>query len=427
MSKVLLARICDLIQEDIGSRGLRTDPDENLVTVCAGDFAAACRSIAEHPDAAVGIVTGFYIPHAQPPCGETDGPLGAVFLARALVPLGIKVVVLTDPFCVGAIQAGLAVAGLRKQVPLVPLPTEEELEQMAAQFEWVHQQEPGVTVPLRGDSHAEFYWKIVSQQTGRLTHLVALERVGPSHTPESLRSQGAAPADLALFAEAVAAEHHDRCHTMRGRDITAHMSPVHLLFEATARQEAGITTIGIGDGGNEIGMGKVPWRVVHRNVPGGGAVACRVPVDHLIVCGISNWGAYGLAAGVRLLRGQVDGDLFDLNRERELLECMVQRGPLVDGVTGEEAATVDGQSFERYAEPLRQLATLTARRRPLATWPTPPAPPSAGAPAPANCAPTPAAWPSATCRRTSSSCRASWRSTSCCSASATRNRVRCST
>src|SRR5262249_49852513 len=62
-----------IIQEDVNNRGLQTDPHENLVTACPQDFAAACGSLAgaEHP--AVAIVTGFYIPHGQPPCGETDG------------------------------------------------------------------------------------------------------------------------------------------------------------------------------------------------------------------------------------------------------------------------------------------------------------------------------------------------------------------
>jgi hypothetical protein len=66
----------------------------------------------------------------------------------------------------------------------------------------------------------------------------------------------------------------------------------------------GSGSLGIGDGGNEIGMGKIRWEIIRRNIPRGGLVACRVPVDHLIVCGVSNWGAYGLAAGVLLLRGQ---------------------------------------------------------------------------------------------------------------------------
>src|SRR5207244_9701718 len=96
-----------------------------------------------------------------------------------------------------------------------------------------------------------------------------------------------------------------------------------------------LPTVGIGDGGNEIGMGKIPWPVIRRNIPNGGLVACWVSTDHLIVCGVSNWGAYGLGAGVRLLRGESgETDLFDPDREEALLEIVVERGRLVDGVSG---------------------------------------------------------------------------------------------
>src|SRR4051812_47796284 len=105
MSDGYLRQVRDLIQEDVGNRGLRTDPDANLITACPDDFAAACRSLATTAHPVAGIVTGFYIPTAQPSAGETDGPLGALFLARALVPLGIKVILLTDDFCVQALQA----------------------------------------------------------------------------------------------------------------------------------------------------------------------------------------------------------------------------------------------------------------------------------------------------------------------------------
>src|SRR2546422_2009384 len=37
---------------------------------------------AETPNLTIGILTGFVIPHAKPPSAETDGPLGAVFLAH---------------------------------------------------------------------------------------------------------------------------------------------------------------------------------------------------------------------------------------------------------------------------------------------------------------------------------------------------------
>jgi hypothetical protein len=334
MSAAPLDAICAIIQEDIGNRGLRSDPVENLITATMGDFHAACRSIAETPNAAVAIVTGFFIAHASPPCGETDGPLGAVFVARALTPLGIGVILASDAFCIPALEAGLSAAGLGKSVPLITLPS---VEPASAQ-----------------------YWHYFRDHAGDLTHLLALERVGPSHTPESIESQTPkSPAVRARFRAEVPPDHHDRCHSMRGRDITSHVSPAHHVFEEAARQSPRITTLAIGDGGNEIGMGKIPWEVIRRNIPNGGLVACRTPVDHLIVCGISNWGAYGLAAGVRLLSSAPpDPELFNLERERELLQLMIDHGLLVDGMTGEQTLSVDGFPFDRYAQPLRQLAQI---------------------------------------------------------------------
>jgi hypothetical protein len=329
VSDSILDAICSIIQEDVGNRGLRADPVRNLITETAGDFQAACHSIAETTNAAVAIVTGFYIPHARPPCGETDGPLGALFLARAVTPLGIQVVLATDAFCVPALRAGLEACGLNQSVSLVTLPTARE------------------------SAHA--YWQSFVEQARMrqpLTHLIALERVGPSHTPASILQQGGAVEE---FVRDVPASHHDRCHTMRGRDITDRMSPAHLLFEAASRQTPSIATIGIGDGGNEVGMGKIAWDVIRRNVPGGASVACRVPTDRLIVSGVSNWGAYGLATGVLALRDGCDQALFDVERERDLLRIMVERGPLVDGVAGKATVSVDGLEFERYAEPLRKI------------------------------------------------------------------------
>ncbi|HKB36903.1 MAG TPA: glutamate cyclase domain-containing protein, partial [Gemmataceae bacterium] len=83
--------------------------------------------------------------------------------------------------------------------------------------------------------------------------------------------------------------------------------------------------------------------------------------DELIVCGVSNWGAYGLAAGVLHLLGvDEDATLFSIEHERELLRMMVEKGPLVDGVTGRAEVSVDGLAFERYAEPLRRLPSILA-------------------------------------------------------------------
>jgi hypothetical protein len=117
--------------------------------------------------------------------------------------------------------------------------------------------------------------------------------------------------------------------------------------------------IGIGDGGNEIGMGKIPHETIVKNIPNGDLIHCRVPTDHLIVAGVSNWGAYALAAGVYVLRGvKPPSDLFDPDCEREILEVMVREGPLVDGVTGKQTATVDGLTWDEYAKPLVRIREI---------------------------------------------------------------------
>jgi len=294
-----LRALRDAVQVDVGSRGLARDPADNLFTACPDDFAAACHSIAEHPAPRIGIVTGFMIPSVDPPTGETDGPPGALFLARVFESLGIPAVLFSDAAGYSALWAGLEHLGLSTAVPLIDLPM--TLDPAAV---W-HSARP-------------------------VTHLVAIERSGPTAA--------------------------GRNHTMRGRDVTDLTAPAHLLFEGP-RDYA---TIGIGDGGNEIGMGKVPFDTIARNIPNGDVVACRTATDHLIVAGISNWGAWSLAAGVMLLRGKVDAGLFDVDREHDLLKLLVERGPLVDGVTGQRTATVDGLAFEEYAKPLQVIAS-TAR------------------------------------------------------------------
>jgi hypothetical protein len=37
---------------------------------------------------------------------------------------------------------------------------------------------------------------------------------------------------------------------------------------------------------------------------------------------------------------------------------MIERGPLVDGMSGLPELSVDGFSFDHYAEPLRRLAAI---------------------------------------------------------------------
>jgi hypothetical protein len=322
----LIARFRDRVQQDVGNRGLARDPEANLFNACPDDLLRACVALAQVKDPLVGVATGFFIPTADPPAYETDGPLGAVFLARTLAALGVRVVLLADPGCHPALRAGLAVAGHAK-VPVEALPDA-----------W--------PTPLPAFSL-----------------LITLEMVGPNHTEESIRqSPAVTPAAITAFREEVPSEKRDRCYSMRARDITDRAGTAPRLFDpSTARSWK---TVGIGDGGNEIGMGKVPWEVVRRNIPQGGLIACRLPADCLIAAGVSNWGAYALAAGTAVLRGgDLPADLFDPGREADILRAMVERGPLVDGVSGQQSLSVDGLAFDEYVKPLIDLGRWMEERR----------------------------------------------------------------
>jgi hypothetical protein len=300
-----LAAILAAVQTDPGKRGLGRDPVDNLFTACPGDFAAACRGIAQHPSPALCIVTGFFIPTGTPPAMETDGPLGTLFLYRAMEQLGIFTAIMAEEECTAALRAGLRVLNDRKN-RLGSLRIAVSKGSLPSQYD---------------DCRVHF------------THLIALERIGTAAN--------------------------GRCYTMRGIDITDRSEPAEKLFDAGSESEPKRTTIGIGDGGNEIGMGKIAHETVVKNIPNGERIHCRVATDQLIVAGVSNWGAYALAAGVFVLRGvQPSEDLFNIEREKELLEIMVREGPLVDGVTGMQTATVDGLTWEEYVKPLLEIRTI---------------------------------------------------------------------
>jgi D-glutamate cyclase len=145
------------------------------------------------------------------------------------------------------------------------------------------------------------------------------------------------------------------CRTMRGADITAQVAEYNRIFEVMP------PVVAVGDGGNEIGMGKIPTATVAANVPDGGRIHCVVPAEFLVVAGVSNWGAYALAAGLFVLRGErPPAGLFDPDAELRTLETMVKEGPLVDGVTGRQTATVDGLTWDEYVKPLVRLREILA-------------------------------------------------------------------
>lgn len=128
-----------------------------------------------------------------------------------------------------------------------------------------------------------------------------------------------------------------RYRNMRGTDISSTTFPLDDLFLEASRK--GLTTIGIGDGGNEIGMGKV-FAEALSTIEHGADIASTVATDFCIAAGVSNWGAYGLAGALSVLSGRdllpsADDCMNDIDR-------IVRVGGAVDGVTHRREPTVDG-------------------------------------------------------------------------------------
>ncbi|MFG3595321.1 glutamate cyclase domain-containing protein [Bradyrhizobium sp. RDI18] len=79
-----------------------------------GNLARAAEAIMNTPNAHVGIVTGFYIQHAEPPSPETDGLGGMAQLAAGVANAGIPVTVITDTPCEGGMGRGRCAADARQ-------------------------------------------------------------------------------------------------------------------------------------------------------------------------------------------------------------------------------------------------------------------------------------------------------------------------
>lgn len=136
---------------------------------------------------------------------------------------------------------------------------------------------------------------------------------------------------------------------MKGESIRSHTARADRLFELAYGR---IPTIGIGDGGNEIGMGVVA-DVIEAEL----AIApCRVRTDHLVIASVSNWGAYGVAAYLQQM--SKTSLLPPLQEVREFMDYTVSLGS-VDGILRRSIRSEDGYPFavsEEVYETLKRMA-----------------------------------------------------------------------
>lgn len=132
-----------------------------------------------------------------------------------------------------------------------------------------------------------------------------------------------------------------RYYNMKGADISAHTAKIDLMFDFPK-------TMGIGDGGNEIGMGNV-YDAVVKEVPHGDTIASTVQTTHLVISSVSNWGAYGLIAYLSIITGK---EL--LTSEIPVLTNVVRAGA-VDGFSRQPELRVDGYDVEMTKTIISQL------------------------------------------------------------------------
>lgn len=247
-------------------------------------LAAAERIVAETGggDSAF-IVTGF--PIISKNLWETDGPLGAAVLAETLRMIGLKLLLITDEDCVEILKA------VSPNMQVLEFPVNDEQAQLQAE-----------------NLIAKFNPSV----------LIAIERPGWNEKHEY--------------------------HNMKGQNISDLVGKTDYLFHHGRR--LGISTIAIGDGGNELGCGAIA-ETVRKYVPYGarcqcpccGGIAAATSADVLVISGVSNWGSYGIAACLSLLKN-VEYKHHGEN-ELRLLKRIVEAGA-IDSMTLEGKPFVDG-------------------------------------------------------------------------------------
>jgi hypothetical protein len=247
-------------------------------------------------DAKVAIFTGATVPDHLPN-GENDGPMGAIILARALEKLGVDTTVFTEIEVLGPQRAFAELVG--SQVPIVEL--------------------------LRDSA--------------------------------SQHSAIAADYDIAITVEKAGGNREGLLHSINANPRSHTRANIDGVINSM--NAAGKLTVGIGDGGNEIGFGKV-YDVAAEILPYGDTIVTTVATTYLYPVAISNWGAYALAAALA-----IGADRTDLVITPEEEEAMLNKAVELDcrdGGTGTAAFAVDGvsgASSMAYVQLLREVVTAT--------------------------------------------------------------------
>lgn len=138
-----------------------------------------------------------------------------------------------------------------------------------------------------------------------------------------------------------------RFFNMRGEDISQRCACFDYFMS-----ESHCPSIGIGDGGNEIGMGNIHQRLSHLNI-----VPSVTTCTELVIADVSNWAAYGI---ILFLQRWTGISLLEKIKPEDIIRFLSTRGS-VDGVTRQNTMTEDGLCYSEGEALLSELIALSQR------------------------------------------------------------------
>src|SRR5262249_23707700 len=155
-------------------------------------------------------------------------------------------------------------------------------------------------------------------------------------------------------------------HSVPGKPWTPAVDFARVEFVIAEARRRGILTIGTGDMGNEMGFGlieptvrKTVARADVCQCPCGQGMASAVTTDVLVPASVSNWGAYGIDAGLAIMQ-EVPELFHDADTERAMLRACASAGA-VDGLTSRQILAVDGTSAEVQVAVITLLGELIGK------------------------------------------------------------------
>ena len=332
-----LAQVIDgLITTDIPGRGFTPKAYEfaklkvkkPLISVAANDLWKALGMRRGLP---VIIATGATCQRPGLPAviGEMDGPAGAIALARFL----------------GRIFSAIPI-----------LATEEGQGKMLE------------IVARSAGMHSLNYDQILHQAANaRYVSSVSILEISSDDDKANEQSEAILkkwnPAALVAI-EKAGQNDRGKYHNSAGVDTSEGKARMEYLFNRA--MQMGIPTIGIGDGGNEIGMGNIYNELIEAfpnlakcKCGCGGSIASVVKTTSLIIATVSNWGAYGLITYLANILKMPDTSHTAWLEER-ILNSSAEAGYVnIDGYCLPE---VDGLPKEIHLSIVRLLSAL-------ARWP----------------------------------------------------------